>query len=97
MFKQTDLGVEVAIYVQPNSSKTQVIGKHNGQLKIKIKAPPLDGKANTEVIEFFSKLLKIPKKRIHLLKGEKSREKKILIEGTSLKSIQEIFGNLVSI
>lgn len=90
MFKQTASGVEVAIYVQPNSAKTQIIGEHNGQIKIKIKAPPSEGRANEEVIEFLSELLRLPQKNIHLIKGEKSREKKILIENMPLEKLQQL-------
>ena len=79
MFQDSGNDVIISIYVQPNASKSCVVGEFNGLLKIKIRAQPEDGKANKEVIDFLSNLLSLPKKRIEFLKGEKSRLKKILI------------------
>jgi hypothetical protein len=90
MFKQTDEGVEISLYIQPGASKTEIIGEHNGCLKIKIKAPPVDGKANAEVIEFLSDKLGIPKRQIEFLTGDKSREKKIRIKGLSIQQIESL-------
>jgi len=88
MFKQTDEGVEISLYIQPKASKTELIGEHNGLLKIKIKAPPVEGQANTEVIEFLSEILQIPKRQIEFLKGDKSREKKVLVRGLNCLQVQ---------
>ncbi len=90
MLKQTDQGVEISLYIQPGASKTELTGEHNGLLKIKIKAPPVDGKANAEVIEFLSHQLGIPKRQIELLKGDKSRDKKIRVTGISLQQIRKL-------
>lgn len=91
MFKETKEGVEISLYIQPGASKSEVIGEHNGLLKIKIKAPPVEGKANAEVIEFLSKTLNIPKRQIEFLKGEKSRDKKVLVIGLTILQIQSAF------
>jgi len=88
MFKQTDEGVEISLYIQPKASKTEIIGEHNGSLKIKIKAPPVDGQANAEVIEFLAKKLGIPKRQVEFLKGDKSREKKVRVLGVSLEQVR---------
>ncbi|MEZ0392371.1 MAG: DUF167 domain-containing protein [Pseudobdellovibrionaceae bacterium] len=84
--------MQISLYVQPGASKSEIVGIHNELLKIKIKAPPVDGKANQEVIRFFSEILGVPKGQIDLLKGEKSREKRILIRSLSLSKIKEILG-----
>lgn len=81
-------GVVVSFYIQPNASKTELVGEHNGSLKLKTKAPPVDGKANEEVIHFLSKLLKVSKSQIEILKGDKSRDKKVLIHSLSMDSVQ---------
>jgi uncharacterized protein (TIGR00251 family) len=56
------------------------VGNHGDRLKIKIKAPPQDGEANQELSDYFSETFKIPNSRIHLLKGQSSRQKDVLIE-----------------
>lgn len=68
------------IYVQPNARKTEIVGEHDGRLKVKIASVPEDGKANTEVICFFAKQYKVPKKNVELISGHKSRMKRIKID-----------------
>ncbi len=88
MIKQLPGGVQISLHVLPNAPKSQIIGEHNGSLKIKIKAPPVDGKANEAIVEFFSRLLKVSKSSIEILKGDKSKAKKILIHGLTVEVVQ---------
>ncbi|MDZ4744217.1 MAG: DUF167 domain-containing protein [Verrucomicrobiota bacterium] len=60
------------IHTVPNASQTQIIGIHGDALKIKVKAPPVDGKVNDEMIDHLRKLLVLPKKSIQLISGHKS-------------------------
>lgn len=64
----------LTLKVIPNSSKTMLIRENEG-LKLKITAPPVDGKANAFVIKYFSKELKVPKSSIHLIRGQTSHHK----------------------
>lgn len=75
-------GSTLSLYIQPGASRTEVCGEHDGKLKLKIKAPPRDGEANEAIIEFLSEVLKISKKQVHLISGETSRQKLILVELT---------------
>ncbi|MBY0413301.1 MAG: DUF167 domain-containing protein [Bdellovibrionales bacterium] len=70
------------IYVQPNATKSEVIGLYGepARLKIKIKALPVDGAANTEVIAFISKVLGLSKSQVEFVRGESSRQKDLLID-----------------
>ena len=71
----------VEVYVQPGAKVSQVVGCHGERLKIKISSPPVDGKANQEVLEFFAKLFNLAKRDVELLSGDKSRNKRVLIRG----------------
>ncbi len=82
----------IDIYVQPGAKISQIIGIHGERLKIKISSPPVDGKANHEVIEFFSQLLNISRRDISLVSGEKSRNKRVKIIGSSEIIKQQIQG-----
>ncbi len=90
MISETTEGIKVLLYIQPQASKNQIIGLHNGALKVKIQAPPVEGKANDEIIFYFSKLLKIPKSRLQILKGDLSRHKTLFIEGISASEFQKL-------
>ncbi|MNJ92795.1 hypothetical protein D3C87_104690 [compost metagenome] len=81
MIEETKGGVRLRLFIQPKSSKNEIIGPHNGALKIKITAPPIDGKANECLIEFLSDCLNIPKRDITLLKGDTGRNKTVEIQG----------------
>ncbi len=79
----------VHFYVQPRASKTEVVGRHGDAIKICVKAPPVDGAANEELIRFLAKRLKIPRKSIALVSGSSSRHKQIAIEGVIPTQIVE--------
>jgi uncharacterized protein len=78
------------IYVQPNASRTAIVGLHDRSLKIALQAPPIDGEANKAAVEFFSLLFSLPKKSLTLVKGEKSRLKRIQIQGADYLAIKQI-------
>jgi len=74
-------GISIKISVIPNSSKSFIVGVLDGALKIKLNSPPIEGRANKEIIEFLSKLLGLPKSSISILRGDKSKLKTLLIKG----------------
>ncbi|ACS90010.1 MAG TPA: YggU family protein [Thermococcaceae archaeon] len=88
MIKESKEGVILQIYVQPKANTNEIEGvdEWRGRLKVKIKAPPVEGKANKEVVKFFSKLLGA---EASLIKGETSREKDLLIRGISIEEVKK--------
>ncbi len=80
--------LQLEVFIQPQASKNQIIGEHNGELKIKINAPPIDGAANEELIFFLAKKLKMPKRNIFLIKGETSRHKTLIISDLNIDELK---------
>lgn len=76
-------GIRFSIKVIPNASKCEIVGTVDGNLKIKLNVPPIEGKANKKCIEFISDILKIPKTKIAIDSGEKSKSKTLIISGDS--------------
>ena len=79
------LGVEGAdvllqLHIQPGAKKTAVAGLHGEALKIRLAAPPVDGKANDALIAFLATALGLPKARISLTSGHSSRSKRLRIQ-----------------
>lgn len=72
------------VYAQPGAKLTCIAGQHDGALKIRVHAPPVDGKANKELADFLSELFDLPKRNIELLKGQTSRNKIFRIRGVAL-------------
>jgi uncharacterized protein (TIGR00251 family) len=85
---ETKKGVIFKIWVQPRSSKQELAGIQDDALKLRIKAPPVDGKANEECIRFLSELFGVRKSRISIISGLTSRGKTVSIEGLKKKDIE---------
>jgi len=69
------------VYLQPKSSKNETVGPYRDGVKIKITAPPIEGKANKSLIQFLSKELGISPSQLEIIKGQRSREKTLSISG----------------
>lgn len=83
--------VHIQLWVQPKASKTEVVGPYKDAIKIRVASPPVEGKANEEVIRFLSKQLKVPKSQIQIIKGLSSRNKLVEIVGVDPAQVQEVF------
>lgn len=66
-------------HIQPGAKKTEFAGLHGERLKVRLNAPPVDGKANSELIKFISKAFAVSKSRVILESGELNRQKKLRI------------------
>ena len=89
MLKKTKEGIIITLRISPNASKNEIIKTEEG-IKVKITAQPIDGKANTALIEYLSKLLKIPKSLFEIVKGETSKDKNVLIRTRNEEDIEKI-------
>jgi uncharacterized protein (TIGR00251 family) len=67
--------------VQPRASRDEIVGLHGKQLKIRIKAPPVGGKANACLCRFLARYFAIPAARVELLSGSSNRDKRLRIIG----------------
>ena len=72
-------GLLIDVRVQPKSSKNAIVGIHGEALKIKLNAPPVEGKANKALIQLVAKLLGCPKSSIEIISGQANRNKRLLI------------------
>jgi hypothetical protein len=80
----------VPLHVQPRARRTQIAGIHNGALKVQISSPPVDDAANRALVEYFSKMLELPKSHFQIVAGPKSRDKLLHITGVSLQTFQAL-------
>jgi uncharacterized protein (TIGR00251 family) len=90
-----DQQVILDLYVQPKASRTRITGLHDGSIKLTITAPPIEGKANSQVTTFMAKLFKIPKSSITLMSGHQGRHKRIAIAGITQDEIRRILAPLL--
>ena len=69
------------VYLQPKSSKNEIVGPYRDGIKVKVTAPPVGGKANESLIRFLAEEVGVPPSSIEILKGHHAREKLLRISG----------------
>ncbi|MDE2092845.1 MAG: DUF167 domain-containing protein [Burkholderiales bacterium] len=72
--------VWLAVSVQPNAKRTTADGLHDGALRVRLAAPPVDGKANQSLVEWLAGELGLPKRAVRLVRGETARRKWLQID-----------------
>jgi uncharacterized protein (TIGR00251 family) len=76
---RTPAGWTIAVHVQPGAKRTAVAGVHGERLKIRIAAPPIEGRANAAIVAFIAERLDVPRAQVSVTRGERSRDKLIVI------------------
>lgn len=84
ILNQTSDGIIFSVKLVPNSSFSKVVDYTEEYVRVKISAPPIENKANKELILFCSKLFDVNKSKLEIVSGEKSKLKKVLIKDTKL-------------
>lgn len=74
-------GIRLTLHVQPGARKSEVAGEHGEALKIRLAAPPVEGKANAALLRWLSAQLGVPHKMVTLLSGERNRHKIVAVSG----------------
>lgn len=67
--------------VTPRAGRSEVAGVRDGAIVVRLAAPPVDGAANAELIDLFARLLKVPKRDVTIIHGDKSRVKQVRVAG----------------
>ena len=73
-------GVLLQLSIVPNAKRTEVDGLHDGALRVRLAAPPIDGRANDALIAWLAKQLGVAKRDVELLRGDGSRRKQVAID-----------------
>jgi uncharacterized protein (TIGR00251 family) len=82
-------GITFAVKIHPRAKKNAVTGEVGDSLKLSLTAPPVDGKANDACIEFFAKLLEVPRSSITIAAGHSSRNKVIRVAGLTGPQVRQ--------
>ncbi len=90
---QTSRGVVLNIHATPRASAAGIQGLHGDALKIRLRAPPVDGKANAALITYLADVFGIPGRNISILSGETGRRKRVLLEGLDVATATARAGN----
>lgn len=89
---EKDGAVTFKARVQPRAPRSEIAGEHNGAIKLRLAAPPVDGKANQECRSFLARLLKVSATSVEIISGSTSRDKVIRIQNISARRVIEALG-----
>ena len=85
-------GVSFAVKVHPRARKNAITGEFGDALKVSLTTPPIEGRANQACIEFFAKLLKVPRSSVTIASGQTSRNKVIRVAGLTAQQVRDRLG-----
>ena len=88
---ERDGAVSFAVKVHPRARKNAITGELGDALKLSLTTPPIEGRANEACIEFFAKLLKVPRSSVTIASGQTSRNKVIRVAGVTAQQVREKF------
>ena len=84
------------LHVHPGAGRTAVVGRHGDALKVKVGAPPADGRANAAVVGLVAETLGIPLSQVELAGGEASRSKRVRVKGVDIDDLRRILQRVVA-
>jgi uncharacterized protein (TIGR00251 family) len=87
---EKDGSLEFKVKVVPRASRTEIVGEHDGALRIRIAAPPVEGAANDELIRTLAKTFGLPKNAIQIASGRESRMKQVRVRGIQKKDLDRL-------
>jgi uncharacterized protein (TIGR00251 family) len=85
--------ISFQVRVQPRASKDEVTGEMGGALKVRLRAPAMEGRANEALVEFLAELLKTSRSAVSILSGERSRVKRIEIRGVTRQQVLSLLAH----
>ncbi len=91
--QERDGALIFAVRVQPRASKDEIAGEMGGALKVRLRAPAVEDRANEALIEFLAELLKTSRSAVSILSGERSRVKRIEIRGVTRQQVLNLLAH----
>jgi uncharacterized protein (TIGR00251 family) len=92
VLSEKDGSVGFSVRVVPRASRSEIVGEHDGALKVRIAAPPVDGAANEELVKVLAKTLGVAKSSVEIAGGETSKTKQIRITGVTAAELRNRLG-----
>ena len=77
--------VTLTLHVQPGAKRSEIAGLHGEALKIRLAAPPIEGRANEALLKYIAQLFDVPMRQVELRQGGQSRHKVVAIVGSKVE------------
>ena len=85
-------GCTIAVKAIPNAPRHEIVGWLGDALKVKVHAPPVEGRANEALCEFLADTFGLPRRAVTVVRGDTSRQKYVRLEGVSLEQVKAHVG-----
>jgi uncharacterized protein (TIGR00251 family) len=85
-----DRGLTFAVRIVPRASRSEIVGEHDGALRIRIAAPAVEGAANRELIRTLAKIFKLPQNAVEIVSGAKSKNKTVRVRGAVAAMLEQL-------
>jgi uncharacterized protein (TIGR00251 family) len=85
-----DRGLTFAVRIVPRASRSEIVGEHNGALRIRIAAPPVSGAANRELVRTLAKMFKLPQNAVEIVSGASSKSKTVRVRGADAAMLERL-------
>jgi uncharacterized protein (TIGR00251 family) len=89
-YSEQDGKLTFRVQVVPRASRSEIVGEHNGALRIRIAAPPVNGSANEELVRTLARALGVRRNAIEITSGQSSRTKQVRVTGASPCGLEEL-------
>jgi len=89
-YSEKDRGLTFAVRIVSRASRSEIAGEHNGALRIRIAAPPVEGAANRELIRLLARMFKLPQTAVAIVSGARSKSKVVRIQGADSAKLEQL-------
>ena len=90
MIRDTPTGVQFDVRVIPRARKIEIAGLRDDAIVVRLAAPPVEGAANDALVAFVAEWLAVPRRAVHILSGERSRRKRVAVDGVSADVVRAL-------
>ena len=91
-YSEHDGAINFTVRVVPRASRSLIVGEHDGALKVRVAAPPVEGAANDELIRTLARALEVPRGAVEITSGQTSKLKQVRVRGATCARLETLAG-----
>jgi uncharacterized protein len=92
-YEERDGAITFAVRVVARASRSEVAGEHDGHLRVRVAAPPVEGAANEELTRTLARALGVPARAVEIVSGRQSKLKRVRVSGATAAQLKALVGN----
>jgi uncharacterized protein (TIGR00251 family) len=89
-YAEHDGAITFTVRVVPRASRSGVVGEHDGALRVRISAPPVEGAANEELVRTLARALHVPSRAVEIMRGHSSKLKQVRVRGVERRALESL-------